>query len=164
MSLEISQRCFIAIGALGIALVLPSFLGPWLLRLAIITLFWGYLGQCWNILSGYAGQFSFGHSAYLGLGAYTSTLLLLRLGVNPWIGMVIGGFVATATGLFVGYISFRSGLKGFYFALVTIAVAEILLLLSLNLEFVNKSIGLQIPLRGGNSWLHFQFEASIVPY
>jgi branched-chain amino acid transport system permease protein len=132
--------------------------------LAIITLFWAYLGQSWNILGGYAGQFSFGHSAYFGIGAYASTLLLLNQGVNPWIGMIVGGMTAMVFGLLVGYLSFRSGLRGFYFALVTIAFAEILLFLSLNLEFVNKSMGLQIPLRGGNFWFRFQFETTIIPY
>lgn len=149
---------------LASVLVLPHFMNPFVIRLVIITLFWAYLGQCWNIMGGYAGQFSFGHSAFFGLGAYTSTVLLVNCGVNPWIGMVIGGVVAMMFGLFIGFVSFRYGLRGIYFALATLAFSEILLYLALNLEYVNKSMGIQIPLRGSDSWLYFQFEGSVAPY
>jgi branched-chain amino acid transport system permease protein len=132
--------------------------------LAILTLFWAYLGQCWNIMSGYAGQFSFGHAAYFGLGAYTSTWLLVNYGLNPWIGMIVGGVVAMLGGLFIGFLCFRQGLRGVYFALATLAFAEILRLSATNAEFVRKSMGIQVPLRGGDSWLHFQFETTSVPY
>ena len=66
--------------ALGLLLVVPPFLPPYFLEILISVLLFGYLGSAWNILGGYAGQFSFGHAAYFGIGAYTSTLLFLRLG------------------------------------------------------------------------------------
>ena len=146
------------------AVILPHMLSPFLLRLAILILFWAYLGQCWNVLSGYAGQFSFGHAAYFGLGAYTSTLLLVNHGLNPWVGMFAGGTVALLGGLFIGFLCFRYKVRGVYFALATLAFAEILRLIAINTAFVRKSMGIQIPLRGGDSWLRFQFETTNIPY
>jgi branched-chain amino acid transport system permease protein len=155
---------FLAALAMAGFLVFPHMASPFLLRLGILTLFWAYLGQCWNILSGYAGQFSFGHAAYFGLGAYTSTWLLVNYGLNPWIGMVLGGMVAMMGGLFVGYLCFRQKVRGVYFALATLAFAEILRLSATNAEFVRKSMGIQVPLRGGDSLVYFQFELSSIPY
>src|SRR5262245_53481875 len=107
----------------------------------------GYLGAAWNILGGYAGQFSFGHAAYFGIGAYTSTLLFLKLGVSPWLGMLAGGLLAALFGLFAGYLSFRYGLRGPYFSLVTLAFAEMLRVVAVNTKAVGSSIGLVIPSR-----------------
>ncbi|MEM3022443.1 MAG: branched-chain amino acid ABC transporter permease, partial [Candidatus Bathyarchaeia archaeon] len=81
----------------------PGLAIPLLFRLAgqtyvvyVITLifFWAYLAQCWNIVWGYAGLLSFGHSAFLGMGAYTSTIVFLNHGISPWIGMFAGGAAA----------------------------------------------------------------------
>ncbi|MBW1713035.1 MAG: branched-chain amino acid ABC transporter permease, partial [Deltaproteobacteria bacterium] len=149
--------------AAGLA-IFPHLADPFLLRLAILTLFWAYLGQSWNILSGFAGQFSFGHAAYFGLGAYTSAWLLVNYHLNPWIGMLIGGLIAAGAGVMLGFLCFRHGVKGVYFALVTLAFAEILRLSATNAGFVRKSMGIQVPLRGQDSWLHFQFESSSIPY
>ena len=76
-------------GALALAalLALPPLMSKYHLEILISVLFWAYLGIAWNVLGGYAGQFSFGHAAFFGIGAYTSTLLLLRAGLTPWIGM-----------------------------------------------------------------------------
>jgi len=111
-------------------------------------LFFAYLGAAWNILGGYAGQFSFGHAAFFGIGAYTSTLLLLRVGVSPWLGMLAGGGLAALFGLGAGYLSFRYGLRGPYFSLVTLAFAEMLRIVAVNLKAVGSSLGLVIPNRG----------------
>jgi branched-chain amino acid transport system permease protein len=154
----------VALFAIIFAAIFPHYASPFILRLGILVLFWAYLGQCWNILSGYAGQFSFGHSAYFGLGAYTSTWLLVNKGLNPWIGMACGGLVAMAAGMLIGFLCFRYGVRGVYFALATLAFAEILRLCAINANFVRKSMGIQVPLRGGDSWLHFQFETSTIPY
>jgi branched-chain amino acid transport system permease protein len=144
--------------------VLPQWLDSFLISMAILIVFWSYLGAAWNILGGYAGQFSFGHAAFFGIGAYSSTWLLLNLQVNPWIGILVGGLLAMAFGLGIGFVSWHSGLKGPYFALATFAFAEMLRLIATNLPLVNRSLGLQIPLIGGNSWLAFQFEQDKRPY
>jgi len=122
-----------------------------------MILFFAYLGVAWNILGGYAGQFSFGHAAFFGLGAYTSTLLHLHYGVSPWIGMLLGGLAGVLLGLLSGFLSFRYGLRGPYFALVMLAFAE---MLRLSFEtWMSKShpLGLPIPLKG-TSLLDFQFK------
>ena len=136
-----------ALGVLAVAALLTA--PPWLpkypLEILISILFFAYLGLAWNILGGYAGQFSFGHAAFFGIGAYTSTLLLLRAGVSPWLGMLAGGVLAAGFGLFEGYLSFRYGLRGPYFSLVTLAFAEMLRVVSVNAKVVGASIGLVIP-------------------
>ena len=143
-------------------LALPFLAGPTLLHLCIIVFFYAFLGQAWNILGGYAGQFSFGHAAFFGLGAYTSTLLNLHLGLTPWLGMLAAAGVGGAFGLFSGLLSFRYGLRGPYFALVMLAFAEMLRILAENWSAVGGSVGILIPLRG-NAPLQFQF-ASKVPF
>jgi branched-chain amino acid transport system permease protein len=138
----------LGLGALGLLAVVPLLLPPYYLEILITILFFGYLGASWNILGGYAGQFSFGHAAFFGIGAYTSTLLLLRAGISPWIGMVAGAILATLFGLFQGYLSFRYGLRGPYFSLVTLAFAEMLRVIAVNWKAVGSSLGLVLPSRG----------------
>ena len=135
------------LGALAAVVLLaaPPLLPKYPLEILISILFYAYLGLAWNILGGFAGQFSFGHAAFFGIGAYTSTLLLLRAGVSPWLGMLAGGALAAAFGLFAGYLSFRYGLRGPYFSLVTLAFAEMLRVVAVNAKVVGASLGLVIP-------------------
>jgi len=93
------------------------------LHLSIMVLLYALLGVSWNLLGGYAGQISFGHAAFFGTGAYTSTLLLLRFGISPWLGMLVGAVLALLLSLPLGWLTFR--LRGPYFALATLAFAEI---------------------------------------
>ena len=153
----------VAIG-LGLALLaaVPPFLPKYALEVLISILFFAYLGACWNILGGYGGQFSFGHAAFFGIGAYTSTLLFLHLGLTPWLGMLAGGALAAAFGLFAGYLSFRYGLRGPYFSLVTLAFAEMLRVVAVNWKAVGSSLGLVVPSRG-SAPLQFLF-ADKLPY
>ncbi len=119
------------------------------------------LALAWNIISGIGGQLSMGHGAYFGLGAYTSSLLLVRLGVTPWIGMVAGAIGAAVFGLFIGYPSFR--LKGVYFKLVTFVAALILEIVCRSWsKFTGGDPGLQIPLLRNAPGM-YQF-ASPLPY
>lgn len=153
-----------ALGALAAAALLaaPPLLPKYPLEILISILFFAYLGLAWNILGGYAGQFSFGHAAFFGIGAYTSTLLLLHAGVSPWLGMLAGGALAAAFGLFEGYLSFRYGLRGPYFSLVTLAFAEMLRVVSVNAKAVGASLGLVVPTGTPAPWL-FVF-AGKLPY
>jgi branched-chain amino acid transport system permease protein len=93
------------------------------LHLSIMVLLYALLGMSWNLLGGYTGQISFGHAAFFGTGAYTSTILLLRFGISPWLGMVAGAVLASLLSLPLGWLTFR--LRGPYFALSTLAFAEI---------------------------------------
>jgi branched-chain amino acid transport system permease protein len=134
-------------GALATAalVAVPPLLPKYHLEVLISVVFWSYLGIAWNLVGGYAGQFSFGHAAFFGIGAYTSTLLLLQAGLTPWVGMLMGGACAAAFGLFEGYLSFRYGLKGPYFSLVTLAFAEMLRVVAVNTKAVGSSLGLVVP-------------------
>lgn len=156
-------RVAAAVVALAAALGLPLVAGPYLVHLGAMILFFGYLGSAWNILGGWAGQFSFGHAAFFGLGAYTSTLLHLHAGVSPWIGMLAAGLAATALGLFSGVLSFRYGLRGPYFALVMLAFAEMLRLLFESWMSESYPLGLVFPLKG-TSLVDFQFADKAVYY
>jgi branched-chain amino acid transport system permease protein len=109
--------------------IFPS---PFFLHLMIMVLMWTVLGAAWNILGGFAGQVSFGHATFLGAGAYTTMILYLKLGIAPWFGIIAGGAVAALIALPIGFICFR--LRGPYFALSTLAVAEIVRLVALNWE------------------------------
>lgn len=146
----------------AILLLLPRFLGGYFIYVITMIFFYGYLGVAWNILGGYAGQFSFGHAAFFGVGAYTSTLLQIHAGVNPWIGMGLAGIGGLILGLFIGYLCFRYGLRGPYFALAMLALAEMLRLLAVEWMTLRYPLGISIPLKG-DSFLDFQFKSKI-PY
>ena len=92
----------------------------------VVTLLIALAGQGWNILGGYGGQYSFGHAAFFGTGAYVTAMLQVRYGVNAWIGFVAGIAAGAAVGAIIGGLVFRAGLRGSYFALVTLAFAEVL--------------------------------------
>ncbi|WP_193176937.1 ABC transporter permease subunit [Oricola nitratireducens] len=122
----------------------------------IMVLYAALLGQAWNILGGYGGQFSFGHAAYFGTGAYTVAVLQVQLGVNPWIGLVIGALFSMAVAAFIGFATFRYGLRGSYFALVTLAFAEVLRILSNSVGFTGAGVGILIPLAPGAANMQFE--------
>jgi len=130
----------------------PTFLSDHQTHILIQILFFAYVSSCWNILGGFAGQLSFGHALFLAVGAYTSTMLLLQFGVSPWIGMLVGGMLAGSLGLFIGYLSFRYGIKGTFFVLVTLAFAEIARIIALNTSAIGGASGLYIPIRGNDFW------------
>ena len=144
------------------AALVPLFVkNPNVQNIMILTLMFGALSQSWNILSGYCGQISLGHALYFGLGAYTTTLLFTKFGVPPWFGMLAGGAISALIALALGYPCFRLG--GHYFAIATIVIAEIGLLLIQNWEWAGAALGIEMPVRG-DSWLKFQFMRSKLPY
>ena len=152
------------IGVTLVLLIPPIFLDQFLLSLVVLVLYWAYLGNAWNLLGGYAGQFSFGHAMFYGIGAYTSTVLLVDYGISPWVGMLVGALLAGLFGAFVAFLLFRFGIRGHFFALGTFAIAEMVRLVATELEFINTSIGIHIPLVKGDDWLRIQFEETIANY
>jgi branched-chain amino acid transport system permease protein len=144
-----------ALLALLVLLVLPLFLGSYLLTVFIFIFFYAYLGQAWNLLGGYGGQISLGHAAFVGIGAYTSTYLAMTYKLSPWIGMFVGGVAAAILGAVIGYLGFRFGLRGFYFILLTVALAEICRLIVAHVEALGGALGLFITFTG-DPW-QFQF-------
>lgn len=156
-----ARRDLLILGGITVVLlIVPWWLDGFQLSLAILILYFALLGAAWNVMGGYAGQFSFGHAAFYGIGAYTSTMLLTKLGVSPWLGMAAGAALAALFGAGMGYLTFRYGLKGPYFALATFAFAEMLRLIANEWVFIGRSIGVHIPLVGGDSWWRLQFEAT----
>ena len=158
-----STRNILVIITAGVMLlILPQLIGDYFVHLVTTVLLFGYLGVAWNILGGYAGQFSFGHAAFFGVGAFTSTLLQIHLGVNPWIGMFLAGIAGLLLGLFIGFLTFRYGLRGPYFALAMLALAEMLRVLAVEWMTVKYPLGIILPLIG-DSFRGFQFRSK-VPY
>jgi branched-chain amino acid transport system permease protein len=96
------------------------------LNFLVTALLVALVGQGWNLLGGYGGQYSFGHAAFFGTGAYVTAVLQVRYGINAWLGFVVAIAVGAAVGAIIGALTFRSVLKGSYFALVTLAFAEVL--------------------------------------
>ena len=142
---------------LAALIVIPSFMNDYFLHIGIMIMFYAYVSQSWNIMSGFSGQFSFGHAAFYGIGAYASSILAIKLGLNPWLGMFVGAGCAMLVGLFIGFLSFRYRLKGAYFTLATLAFAEICRIIVENTEFLNKTMGVLIPLKTGV--MNFQFDS-----
>jgi len=145
----------------AVLLVLPFWIPSNWQNLLISTFYYAYLGQAWNILGGYTGQLSLGHAAFFGIGAYTSAVLAINLGISPWLGMLAGAALAAILSLGIGYLGFRFGLRGFYFILLTLAVAEICRLVALHLPILGGYSGLFINFTP-NPW-QFQFRGKI-PY
>ena len=143
-------------------------LGSWVsVHMLIITLVWATTGQAWNMMSGYTGQFSFGHAAFFGLGAYGTIILLTTLGLNPWVGMLVGATVAGLYGLVIGFLCFRYDLRGHYFALATLAFAELLRFTFNTIPQLGGASGYFRPLprqyADGYGLVAFQFD-TILPY
>jgi branched-chain amino acid transport system permease protein len=128
----------------------------------IRILLFSFIGVAWNLIGGYAKQLSLGHAAYFGLGAYTSTILQIDFDISPWIGMLAGGVVAMLASLPIGAVCFR--LRGPYFAIATIATAQVLMLLFLKFrDFAWGAEGTTIP-NLGDAPLMMQFEAKAAYY
>ena len=141
---------------IGVALlILPSYASNHILMTLIAALSLSYLSQCWNLVGGYTGQLSLGHSIFYGAGGYTSTMLLVKCGLTPWVGMFAGGIFAALLAFLIGGLIFRYKIRGIYFALVTIAFSEIARGIANNLEFINSSVGILLPLENDPSRFFF---------
>ena len=120
-----------------------------------MALFYAYLGQAWNVLAGYGGQFSFGHALFFGSGAYTTAMLQIHLGLNAWAGFALAAAAAAAVGAAVGYLVFRYGLRGSYFALVTLAFAEAFRVIANSVGITGGGVGLLVKLNPGVATMQF---------
>lgn len=152
------------IGVLAaVLLALPLLVtSPFAIDIFIRVLLFAFVGVAWNLMGGYAKQLSLGHAAYFGLGAYTSTILQIQHGVSPWIGLIAGGVVAMLASVPIGALCFR--LRGPYFAIATIATAQVLMLLFLKFrDFAWGAEGTTIP-NLGNAPLMMQFEDKAAYY
>ncbi len=130
-------------------------------HIMIMVFMYGLLAISWDLMGGYANLFSFGHAAFFGVGAYTSTVLQVHWGVNPWLGMLIGGCLSGLVGVIISYPT--SKLRGHYFAIATLAFLFVTKTLIENWHFVGAAQGLSVPMQE-SSFLNFQFHESKIPY
>lgn len=131
--------------AFGLPLVIRS---ATYLHILVLLFFYAYLTTSWNLVGGFAGVLPLGHAAFVGIGAYSSTILFLQYGISPWLGMLVGGVIATLAGILIGLPTFK--MRGAYFALATIAFAEGFRVIVENVDHlgpfkINGPRGLQIP-------------------
>jgi branched-chain amino acid transport system permease protein len=147
---------------LALLIILPlAVTSPFGQHVLILTFMFAMCGAAWNLMGGYAGMFSFGQVAFFGIGAYTSSFLLLTFQVSPWIGLVAGGVIASLVAAGIGYPC--SNLRGHYFAIASIACAEIIRIVFNNWQTVGAAEGLTIPMMK-ESLANFMFHSSKLPY
>ncbi len=132
------------------------------LNFLVVALMIALAGQGWNILGGYGGQYSFGHAAFFGTGAYVTAILQVRYGVNAWVGFAAGIAAGAIVGAIIGGLAFRAGLRSSYFALVTLAFAEVLRILASVTPITGAGVGIliKLDLRAQS----FQFQSRAIFY
>ena len=130
------------------------------LNFLVVTLMIALAGQGWNILGGYGGQYSFGHAAFFGTGAYVTAILQARYGANAWPSFAVGIAAGAALGGIIGALTFRSGLRGSYFALVTLAFAEVLRIVASVAPITGAGVGTLIKLDLRAQAMQFQSRAA----
>ncbi len=156
-----SNLILLAIGIVSAIAYPHIFSLPFPRHLMIMVFIYATLGSAWNLIGGYAGQVSLGNAVYFGLGAYTSALLLMKAGINPWLGILVGVAISSLVSLVVGYPCFKLG--GHYFAIATIAVGEMFQHAWLNWDWAGSAIGLNLPILD-EGFGNFQFHQSKLPY
>ncbi len=130
--------------ALAAAIVLPLVVPGYLVDIGMLVFFLAFIGQSWNISGGFAGQTSFGHAVFFGTGAYTSTILQITFGWNPWLAWPAAVLAGAIAGWMIAVLSFRAGLRGSYFALITLAFAEAFRILANSVSFTHAGLGMLI--------------------
>lgn len=151
---------------LGILFFIPLVVtSPTLMQIFILVILYAYFTSTWNFVGGFAGVLPLGHSAFVGIGAYTSTVLLQTYGLSPWFGMLAGGLMAALVGIAIGLPTLK--LRGAYFALATLAFGEGVRVLVENVKQlgpfkINGPSGISIPL-AESSFAAFQFDTK-APY
>ena len=144
------------LAVLAVAIAFPFFFpSNFMVNFGVMALFYAFIGQSWNIAGGFAGQLSFGHVAFFGVGAYASTIVQMRLGLSPWLGLPASALAGAVVGGVIAALSFRAGLKGSYFALITLAFAEVLRIVANSIGITGGGLGMLIPMKAGVG--NFQF-------
>ncbi len=155
------------VGAIALFVLLVGSI-PWVtesgvvLNFVMMALYACLLAQAWNVLGGFGGQFSFGHALFFGTGAYVQVMAQVHAGWNPWYTLALAMAMSALVGCMVGAVSFRYGLKGSYFALVTLAFAEVFRIVALSVPFTGAGVGLMLPLNESISNMQFASRAGYV--
>jgi branched-chain amino acid transport system permease protein len=148
----------------AVAIFPQLFPSPYLIHIGTLIFIWSFVTTAWSYM-GRFGVVSLGHGAFLGLGAYTCALLFNFYGLSPWVGMLLGGLVAVLFAFLIGYACFRFGVIGDYFALVTLALGEIVALTIIafrdvtggSLGFTLKSVGTSLLYLQSEKKIHFYY-------
>jgi branched-chain amino acid transport system permease protein len=155
-------RRALAVALAGALLAFPAvFVQPYPRDVMIKIFLYALLAQAWNLLGGYAGQISLGNAVFFGIGAYTSSVLVVAQGLSPWLGMLAGAGVAMAVSQVIGFPCFR--LRGHYFAIATIAIGEIVQTIMINWDALGGARGISLPIRP-ETFVEFQFHRAKWPY
>jgi branched-chain amino acid transport system permease protein len=144
----------------------PFYANDYLLTTLIVILYFAYTGLAWNVLMGFAGQLSLGHALYVGLGAYVAAALFVHFGIGPWLGMPVAIVISVACGAIIGFLAFRFGVAGVYFAILTIAFAEFARIGFDHFAWVQGSSGLFLPVANyaRNDLWHLRGEPAMFYY
>jgi branched-chain amino acid transport system permease protein len=156
-------RTPVLLGALlAAALVYPLMVPNYLVTVGMLMFFSAFIGQAWNVSGGFAGQTSFGHAVFFGVGAYTSTILQVSHGWNPWLAWPVATAMGGLVGAGIAILSFRAGLRGSYIALITLAFAEVFRILANSVGFTRGGLGMLI--KADPRPINFQFRDPIWIY
>jgi len=127
----------------AVAFTLPLFSSTFVLSLLILVLMNITFAQSWNIIGGFTGLVSFGHLVYFGIGAYTGAMLLRDFGLSPFLTAPLGGLVAMAIAVVTGIPCIRT--RGFYFAIVTSSLSEVVRLIVTIIPWTGGATGIVLP-------------------
>jgi branched-chain amino acid transport system permease protein len=151
----------LAIGFIA-AVAYPWLVPNYLVTVGMLMFFSAFIGQAWNVSGGFAGQTSFGHAVFFGTGAYTSTILQVTYGWNPWLAWVAAIVAGAVVGCLIATLAFRAGLRGSYFALITLAFAEVFRVLANSVSFTRGGLGMLIKADARPE--NLQFKNPVSPY
>jgi branched-chain amino acid transport system permease protein len=159
------KKEFLYLGILGALLAaLPAFAGNYALSVATLILYFAYTGQAWNVMMGFAGQLSLGHALYVGVGGYSAGAIFYHWGIGPWAGLWVAMALCVALGLLIGFLAFRFGISGVYFALLTIAFAEFTRIGFDHLDWIGGPGGLFLKVAQRDTWDFANFRGPPLMY
>jgi len=156
------MRHIVLAAAFLAAVIYPLLVPNYLATVGMLMFFTAFIGQSWNVAGGFAGQTSFGHAVFFGVGAYTSTILHVSHGWNPWLAWPVATAMGGLVGAGIAFLSFRAGLRGSYFALITLAFAEVFRIVANSATFTRGGLGMLI--KADSRLENFQFTTPIAPY
>src|SRR5262245_50889713 len=138
------------------------FTTPFAHHLLILILLYALMAQSWNVVAGLSGQISLGHAIFFAIGAYSSTVLFVKYGITPWIGLLVGMALSALAAIAIGIPTLR--LRGHYFAIATLLIGSSVQIIVQRWDWVGAASGLYVPINRTSPWFYLQFHTSKVPY